>query len=133
MEKKERDKMQQHDIVPQAQQKGLTRQQIMAFLQHKQEMEMASSKPLVATELYDLNNLSLVTENPPHMVMAKVRLRLVLAAMDPKRTKPLIQCFINFYNEEMISYKRQGRQEYLGALQALAESTSGGEASVSMR
>ena len=115
--------------------KGLSRSQIISYLTHKAENEMASNKPLVATELYDKSNLSLVTETPPHMVMTKVRLRLLLAAMDPKRTKPLIECFVNIYNEEMISYKRQGRQEYLGALQALAEASpgAGGEANVLMR
>ncbi len=115
--------------------KPLSRQQIIDYLRHKAEMEQSSSKPLVATELYDKSNLSLVTETPPHMVMTKVRLRLILAAMDPKRIKPLLECFIDIYNEEMISYKRQGRQEYLGALQALAEAGPGigGESNVSMR
>jgi hypothetical protein len=112
---------------------GLTRAQIIQYLQHKAEMEMSSSRPLVATELYNVDNLALVTENPPHMIMAKVRLRLIIAAMDPKRTEPLLQCFLRFYNEEMISYKRQGRQEYLGALQALAESSGGSDPTVSMR
>jgi hypothetical protein len=114
--------------------KGLTRNQILQYLQRKAEMQEAAQRPLVATELYDPTKLSLVTENPPHMVMAKVRLRLVLAAMDTTRKEPLINCFLRFYNEEMISYKRQGRQEYLGALQALAESTSpGGEPTVNLR
>jgi hypothetical protein len=67
------------------------------------------------------------------MVMAKIRLRLVMAAMDPKRVKSLIECFIEYYNEEMISYKRQGRNEYLGALQALADANPAGEQTVSVR
>jgi len=115
--------------------KPLSRQQIIDYLTHKAQMEQSSNKPLGATELYDNTNLSLVTETPPHMVMTKVRLRLILAAMDPKRTKALIESFVDIYNEEMISYKRQGRQEYLGALQALAEASpgAGGEANVSMR
>jgi hypothetical protein len=121
-------------------QKGLTRQQILDYLKHKAEVMQQSSRPLVATELYDSSNLSLVTENPPHMVVAKVRLRLVLEAQNPKRGPAedlstwLLSKFIQFYNEEMVSFKRQGRQEYLGALQALVESSGGGgEPTVSMR
>lgn len=120
--------------VSASQERKLSRQQMIQYLVHKNDMEAQSGKPLVATELFSTDNLALKTENPPHMVMSKVRLRLILAAQDPKRTISLIQCFINYYNEEMISFKRQGRQEYLGALQALAEqSAGGGEPTVSMR
>ncbi|MEM3426779.1 MAG: hypothetical protein QW212_00765 [Nitrososphaerales archaeon] len=112
--------------------RGLTRAQLIQYLQRKAELQEAANKPLVATELYDPSKLSLVTENPPTMVLTKVRLRLILAAMDPNRKKPLIELFIQYYNEEMISYKRQGRHEYLGALQALAE-TNMSEPNVSLK
>lgn len=113
----------------------LSRAQMMAYLKHKAEVEQTSGKPLVATELYDMDNLSLVTENPPHMIMVKVRLRLIIAACDPKRQKSLLELFIQYYNEEMVAYKRQGRQEYLGALQAMASGNMSeqGEPSVNLR
>ena len=76
--------------------------------------------------LYDLegddawmNEGALVTENPPRMVVSKVRMKIILAASDPNRTKPLIQVFLEEYNKEMVGFERKGRLEGLGALQAL--------------
>ena len=99
---------------------GITKTELRAYLKHKQEEE--GGRPLITSELYSRedNDYSLVTENHPRMLPNKIRLRVLLAAMDPNRTKPLIQVFLEAYNEEMISFKRQGRQEYLGALQALS-------------
>ena len=54
-------------------------------------------------------------------------MKLLLAASDPDRTKPLVQIFIEEYNREMVGFERKGRLEGLGALQALlAESEEGG-------
>lgn len=99
---------------------GITKAELRAYLKLKLQEE--GGHPLVTKELYsrDDDDYTLVTENHPRMLAHKIRLRVLLAAMDPNRTKPLIQVFLEAYNEEMISFKRQGRQEYLGALQALS-------------
>ncbi len=99
---------------------GISKSELKAYL--KAKMSEEGSHPLVTKELYDRDDgdYTLVTENHPRMLPNKIRLRVLLAAMDPDRTKPLIQVFLEAYNEEMISFKRQGRQEYLGALQALS-------------
>ncbi len=99
---------------------GITKTELRQFLKSKLQEE--GGHPLVTKELYarDDGDYTLVTENHPRMLPNKIRLRVLLAAMDPNRTKPLIQVFLEAYNEEMISFKRQGRQEYLGALQALS-------------
>ena len=99
---------------------GVTKQQLRDYL--KGRLREEGNRPYVTSELYarEDDDYTLVTENHPRMLVHKIRMRVLLAAMDTKRTKSLIQVFLEAYNEEMISFKRQGRQEYLGALQALA-------------
>ncbi len=111
---------------------GITKTELKDYLKSKLQEE--ASRPLVASELYarDDNDYTLVTENHPRMLANKIRLRVLLAAMDPSRTKPLIQVYLQAYNEEMISFKRQGRQEYLGIAQALS-SQEGEERPISLR
>lgn len=111
---------------------GITKTELKAYL--KSKLQEGEGRPLVASELYarDDNDYTLVTENHPRMLPNKIRLRVLLAAMDPNRTKPLVQVFLEAYNEEMISFKRQGRQEYLGIAQALL-SQEGEERPVSLR
>ena len=103
---------------------GITRDQLLNWLKHKQEE--TAQKPAFMQYLFDLegedawlNEGALITENPPRMVINKVRMKLILAAADPERTKPLIQVFLEEYNKEMIGFERKGRIEGLGALQAL--------------
>ena len=108
---------------------GITREQLVGFLREK-ETE-TSMKPEVIRELYEPESKTLITETPSRMILPKVRMRLMLAASDPERETPLIQVFLNAYEEEMISLDRQGRHELLGALQALAD-PSAGEHSVTL-
>jgi len=100
---------------------GITREQLLGFLRAKREE--TSQKPAFMQYLYDLpdwlSDGALVTENPPRMIINKVRMRVILAAADPDRTKSLIQIFLETYNQEMVGFERKGRLEGLGALQAL--------------
>ncbi len=100
---------------------GLSRDQLLDWLRAKKEE--TDSKPSFMRYLYDLEDWmsdgALVTENPPRMVVNKVRMQIILAASDPERTKPLVQVFLETYNKEMVSIDRKGRLESLGALQAL--------------
>ena len=111
---------------------GITKTELKQYLKGK--LQEGEGRPLVAQELYarDDEDYTLVTENHPRMLPNKIRLRVLLAAIDPERTKPLIQVYLEAYNEEMISFKRQGRQEYLGIAQALL-SQEEGERPVSLR
>ena len=100
---------------------GITRDQLLGWL--KAKSDETTQKPAFMRYLYDIENWAdegaLVTENPPRMVINKVRMKLILAASDPDRTKPLILIFLEEYNKEMIGFERKGRLEGLGALQAL--------------
>ena len=87
-------------------------------------------KPQAVRELFDGNtDLTLKTEIPPQMVIPLLRLKIVMAASDPKRTKPLVQVFIDEYMKLMISLKRRGRLELLGALSAVMRDEEGEDAS----
>lgn len=104
---------------------GLSREEMMSFLQ-KYEQSRAP-KPLVLEQMYDPDDArkkALVTETPPRLIPTIIRLRMCQAALDPDRTKPLVDVFIEELDTRMISYQRKGRLELLGALQALSE---GGE------
>lgn len=100
---------------------GISREQLLEWLRAKKED--TAQRPAFMKYLYDLDDWmgegALVTENPPRMIIAKVRMKLLLAAADPARTKPLIQVFLEEYNKEMVGFERKGRLEGLGALQAL--------------
>lgn len=100
---------------------GITRDQLLGWLKAKREE--TSQRPAFMQYLYDLEDWmgegALVTENPPRMIIAKVRMKIILAAADPDRTKSLIQIFLEEYNKEMVGFERKGRLEGLGALQAL--------------
>jgi len=100
---------------------GISREQLIDIL--KARSEEAELKPAFMKYLFDikdwLNEGSLITETPNRMIVTKVRMKLLLAAADIERTKPLIQVFIEEYNKEMIGFERKGRLEGLGALQAL--------------
>lgn len=113
---------------------GLTRKELLDYL--KAHSTEAQQRPAFLKYLYDvddwLNVGALITENTPRMVATKVRLKVILAASDPKREKPLIQVFLEEYNREMVALMRQGRQEALGALQALAEAGGGEEPGISL-
>jgi len=102
-----------------AKEKGtkLSREQLIAFLRRKEEE--SDTTPYVVKALFG-DDLSLVTETHARMIIPKVRMRLLLAASDPDRTKPLVQVFLEEYNKEMVNFERKGRLELLGALQALA-------------
>lgn len=95
----------------------LTRQQIMAFLRRKSEE--SDTTPYVVKALFG-DDLSLVTETHARMIIPKVRMKLLLEAANPDRTKPLVLIFLEEYNKEMVNFERKGRLELLGALQALA-------------
>lgn len=97
---------------------GLNKEQLIAYF--KRKYEQGDTRSEVVRELYDRDDKSLVTETHAQMVLPKVGIRVMLAAMDPANTKPLMQVWLESYNDEMISFKRQGRLELLGALQALA-------------
>lgn len=102
---------------------GVTRDQLIEFL--KRQEEESALKPEVIKELYEPEDKTLITENPERMILPKIRMRMLLAATDPTRKEPLIKVFLDAYNEEMISLRRQGRLELLGALQALSDGMDG--------
>jgi hypothetical protein len=100
---------------------GITREQLLGWLRAKREEQL--SRPAFMTLFHDLddwmNEGALITENPPRMVLSKIRMKIVLAASDPTRTKPLIQVFLEEYNREMVSFERKGKLEDMGMMQAL--------------
>lgn len=109
--------------------KNLTKEQLIEILRGGQE---ESIKPAAVRELFNTkDDLTLKTETPPRMILPLVRMRVIEEAANPDRKKSLVQVFIEEYDKRMVSYKRKGRLELLGALQALAESEGGEE--VSMR
>lgn len=99
---------------------GLSKEQLVEYF--KRRYQQTDTRSEVVRELYDREDKSLVTETHAQMILPKVGMKVLIAALDPKRTKPLIQVWLEAYNDEMISFKRQGRHELLGALQALAVS-----------
>jgi hypothetical protein len=107
---------------------GITRDELRRYLQSR--VGEMGDRPSVLTEMYDKEDLSLITETHGRMITPKVRMKVILAACDPRRHTPLVQVFINEYNKEMVSFERQGRQELLGALQALAAAGEEGEHAV---
>lgn len=87
-------------------------------------------KPQAVRELFDGDkDLTLKTEVPPQMIIPLLRLKIVMAASDPTRTKPLVQVFIDEYMKLMVSLKRRGRLELLGALSAQMRDEEGEDAS----
>lgn len=107
----------------------LTRQKILDFLRRKEEE--SDTTPYVVKALFG-EDLSLVTETHARMIIPKVRMRLLLAAADPDREKPLVQVFLEEYNKEMVNFERKGRLELLGALQALVAEGEAEERPVKM-
>jgi len=83
-------------------------------------------KPIAIRELFtpDDKDLPLKTETPPNMVVTLVRMDVLEAARNLDRDESLIRIFQRSYDTRMVSFKRQGRLEALGALQALAEAES---------
>lgn len=94
----------------------LTRQKILDFIRRKEDD--ADTTPYVVKALFG-EDLSMVTETHARMIIPKVRMRILLAAADPDRVKPLVLIFLEEYNKEMVNFERKGRLELLGALQAL--------------
>ena len=104
--------------------KNFTKEDLLEVLRRGEDEGV---KPAAVRELFNAtDDLTLKTETPPRMIMTLVRMKILEAAADPSRTQSLIQVFVEEYDKRMISYKRKGRLELLGALQALAE-TEGGE------
>lgn len=97
--------------------KGLTREQLVEYF--KRKFQDSDNKSELWKELYDKQDMTLVTETHAHMVIPKVRMKMIMHAIDPKRTESLIDLWLRDFNGEMVSFKRQGRLEGLGALQAL--------------
>lgn len=107
--------------------KELSKEELLAILK---EEESEGVKPAAVKELFNTkDDLTLKTETSPRMVSTLVRMKILEAAADPDRTKSLVEVFIEEYDKRMISFKRKGRLELLGALQALAE----GEAAIEGR
>ncbi len=99
---------------------GLGRQKLLEILKKRWGSESSPSQ--VATALFpEEGDKSMITENHAQMIIPKIRMRVLEAARDRKRKKSLVAVFLEAFNEEMISFERKGRFEYLGALQALAE------------
>lgn len=100
---------------------GITREQLLGWLRAKREEQLG--RPAFMTLFHDLedwmNEGALITENPPRMILNKIRMKIILAACDPGRTKPLIQVFLEEYNREMVSFERKGKLEDMGMMQAL--------------
>jgi hypothetical protein len=101
---------------------GLNKQQLIDHI--KRRMTETDERSDVKKDMYDAEDLSLMTETHAQMVLPKVRMKMILHAIDLTRKKPLVQTWIEDYNTEMVSFKRQGRLEYLGAMQALEASAT---------
>ena len=95
----------------------LTLEQLKSYF--KERMQQGDNKSELWKELYDTEDKTMVTENHPTVIPTKLRIKMVIHALDPKRTKSLAELWVKDFNEEMVSYKRQGRLEGLGALQAM--------------
>ena len=109
--------------------KNLNKEQLLEILRSGQDEAI---KPAAVRELFNTkDDLTLKTETPPRMILPLVRMRVIEEAANPDRKISLVQVFIEEYDRRMISLKRKGRLELLGALQALAESEGGEE--ISMR
>lgn len=79
-------------------------------------------RPQAVRELFDgSSDLTLKTEVPPRMIIPLLRMKIVLEAHNPRRTKPLVQIFREEYMRLMVSLKRRGRLELLGALRVQSE------------
>ncbi len=104
---------------------GLTKEQLVAYF--KRKFESQDTRPDVSKLLYEAEDLSLITELHAQMVLPIVGMSVYEAALDLKRTEPLITVWKREYFKAMISFERKGRLEYLGALQALAFEEGGGE------
>lgn len=102
---------------------GLSKEQLIAYF--KRKFESQDTRPDVSKLLYDTDDLALITELHGQMILPMVGLAVYEAALDPKRTEPLISVWKREYYKAMISYERKGRLEYLGALQALAMDDGG--------
>lgn len=98
-------------------QSKLSKEQLVEYF--KRRFQEGDNKSDLWKELYDTKDLTLVTETHAHMVIPKVRMKLIMHAIDPKRTQSLVELWLQDFNGEMVSFKRQGRLEGLGALQAL--------------
>jgi len=103
---------------------GLTKEQLVAYF--KRKYEASDTRSEIVRELYDREDKSLVTETHGQMVLPKVGIKVMLAAIDPNNEKPLLQVWLEAFNDEMISYKRQGRLELLGGLQAIVSAEEEG-------
>lgn len=97
---------------------GLSKEQLVAYFRRK--FEAQDSRPDVSKLLYETDDFSLITELHAQIILPLVGMEIYEAALDPKRTEPLITVWKRSYFKAMISYERKGRLEYLGALQALA-------------
>ncbi len=87
------------------------------------EIEAEAAIPLAIRRMFpsggtEEDQLSMITETPPHMVMPLVRMKLVAAAMDPKRTQSLLEIFMQEYDRRMVSKGREGRKEFIEIMQA---------------
>lgn len=104
---------------------GLGKEQLIAYF--KRKFESQDTRPDVSKLLYETDDFSLITELHAQMILPLVGMDVYEAAMDPKRTEPLITVWKRSYYKHMISFERKGRLEYLGALNALAAEESGNE------
>jgi hypothetical protein len=113
---------------------GLSKEQLRAWLERYEQAR--APKPVVLEQLYDTDDprkMALVTETPPRLVPTIVELKVLQAALDPNRKKPLVEIYIEELDRRMISYGRKGRMELLGALQALSEGSGmGGDGGTSV-
>ena len=100
-----------------------TKEELVDILKRDQEEEQRTPavKELGFGPVAD-GDMTLRTETPPSMITPLVRMKVLEAARDPKRTESLISVFIREYDRRMVSLNRKGRLEILGALQAMAES-----------
>jgi hypothetical protein len=97
---------------------GLSKDQLIAYFRRK--FESQDNRPDVSKLLYEADDFSLITEIHAQMVLPLVGMAVYEAALDLKRTEPLITIWKREYFKIMVSFERKGRLEYLGALNALA-------------
>ncbi len=65
-------------------------------------------------------DLAKITETPARMIVPLVRAEIIVAAQDEKRTKPLLQMFVEKFDRRMISKDRKGRIEAVEMIKGLS-------------
>lgn len=89
--------------------------------------ERETSVPLAVKKLYpdsevSPDELSMVTDTPPHMIMSMVRMEVVSESLNPVRKKSLMRVWMDAYDRRMISKSGNGRRQFIQIMDQQARS-----------